>query len=863
MKTRTPLTQQQLETLTHSRQATLNALVQLDEASILSLSQLTLPEIRSIQQEVARILPAGNLPAMLLSGLLKLKGRRLTAARVRRDLATLFKGVELLPQSLYGFFVAGPSAVLYGYQKLLELAGKDLESAFPQGTWQFYVEFGLREDTARHTNETLGFHRALPAAPDPVDTAVAWVCACQRLIVDYDALLATDWRERVMLRVLGEALIKANDDPSLGRSLIRGWLRRLPYHRPHSGESYLAHRRARFRAFLEAHLAELREEVRTQIRERYATRERQALPAYQEQMTLLAALTPETYQERKDPIAPWRVTVAFVWKGRTYPIPVYARDAQGSPLGHPEPDGSSPAEPFPLYTDTSGGLCDAHGRAVTVRRDGTIWDVAGEHLGKLRPLAPTRVRQIVGAILNATPTDPVPTLDIRLAESPRARQPQLRAQLPEVTRHALSLLRRAPIVINWDLHAHNAPLAILRRGHRGIGDHALTVIRTDASMVFDQSHIFFDGMWGMAVSEILTDSAIHWYRTLADSTPVPPSSESAPQTDEAPVPLALQITPEIEALSWPTHRRREAVAESDGVNLEALQRLRRWLRARGASMTVNDLLLLYRSFHAARYRLSPSADDAVKAFRRNHGDTPEGRAALETLERALAHDRRTNPALLIPMDAGHVSPRERLYPTTYRNPLTDLLPCFEQTWGTYQAYRQEANATTWTTFDRSRRELFAYLKAFGEVLDAIKAVTMRGESFNTATIKLLGHLPSSMQHLLDQIPQRIGVLNEIIKGSEVFSNVGRVAKASTLHRFISAKDDGETKWLVWGVMTDAAGTMHVSLRDFRPYVGSLIALGETELADRLAQDYLNRYVKGLNRFVAELSTMVAVTAPDA
>jgi hypothetical protein len=863
METRASTTQEQLEKLTISRQATLNALVQLDEASILSLSQLTLPEIRLIQKEVARVLPAGNLPAMLLSGLLKLKGRHLTADRVRRDLATLFKGLELLPQSLYGFFVAGPSAVLYGYQKLLELAGKDLESAFPQGTWQFYVEFGLREDTARHTNETLGFHRSLPAAPDPVNTAAAWVCACQRLTVEYDALLATDWRERVMLRILGEALIEADDDPSLKRSLVREWLRQLPYHRPDNGEPYLAHRRARFRAFLEGHLTELSEAMQTEVRERYAARERHALPAYQEQMTLLAALTPETYQERKEPIAPWRATVAFVWKGRTYSIPVYARDAQGSPLGYPKSDGSSPVEPFPLYTDTSGGLCDAHGRTMTVRRDGTIWDVAGEHLGQLRPLAPTRVRRIVRAILDAAPPDPVPTLDIRLAESPRARQPQLRAQLPEIAQHALSLLRRAPIVINWDLHAHNAPLAILRRGHRGIGDHALTLIRTDESMVFDQSHIFFDGMWGMAVSEILTDSAIHWYRTLADLTPGPSPSESAPQTGEAPVPLALQITPEIEALTRPAHRRREAVAESDSVNLAAMQRLRRWLRARGASLTVNDLLLLYRSFHAARYRLSPSADEAVKTFRRDHGDTPEGRAAMETLERTLAHDRRTNPALLIPMDAGHVSPRERLYPTTYRNPLTDLLPCFEQTWGTYQAYRQKASATTWTTFDQSRRELFAYLKAFGEVLDAVKAVTMRGESFNTATIQLLGHLPASMQHLLDQIPQRIGVLNEIIKGNEVFSNVGRVAETSTLHRFISAKDDGETKWLVWGVMTDAEGTLRVSLRDFRPYVGSLIALGEAELADRLAQDYLDRYVKGLNRFVAELSTMVAVTAPDA
>ena len=253
----------------------------------------------------------------------------------------------------------------------------------------------------------------------------------------------------------------------------------------------------------------------------------------------------------------------------------------------------------------------------------------------------------------------------------------------------------------------------------------------------------------------------------------------------------------------------------------------------------------------------------MDAFRAEHGDTQEGKAALETLTRTLSHDRETNPSLLIPMDAGHVSPRERLFPTTYRNPLTDLLPLFEQTWEKYQIQRQDPTPLTWEDFDALRREMFAYLKAFGEVLNAVKAVTMRGESFNTATLKLLGHLPISMQHLLDQIPQRIGVLNEILKGNEVFSNVGRVAKGSTLHRFISAKDDGETKWLVWGVMSDAEGTMHVSLRDFRPHVASMVAVDASDLADLLAQDYLDRYVRGLNGFVRELSTIVAVTAPEA
>ena len=122
----------------------------------------------------------------------------------------------------------------------------------------------------------------------------------------------------------------------------------------------------------------------------------------------------------------------------------------------------------------------------------------------------------------------------------------------------------------------------------------------------------------------------------------------------------------------------------------------------------------------------------------------------------------------------------------------------------------------------------------------------------------MGHVPPSMQYLLDQIPQRIGVLNEVIKGNEAFSNVGRVAPGASLTRFISARDDGQTKELIWGILTDDRGQMHISLRDFRPFVPMLLALGETELADLLAQDYLESYVGGLNRFVAELSALITL-----
>jgi hypothetical protein len=51
--------------------------------------------------------------------------------------------------------------------------------------------------------------------------------------------------------------------------------------------------------------------------------------------------------------------------------------------------------------------------------------------------------------------------------------------------------------------------------------------------------------------------------------------------------------------------------------------------------------------------------------------------------------------------------------------------------------------------------------------------------------------------------------------------------------------------------------MHVSLRDFRPFVPVLLSLGKDDLAERLTQDYVEGYVRGLNQFVVDLSNIVA------
>ncbi|HNT74583.1 MAG TPA: hypothetical protein PKH77_06155 [Anaerolineae bacterium] len=840
-----------LEALTRAQQTTFAALSEIDEETLRKLTQLTLPEIRKIRQEVAEVLPAGNLPAMILSGLTQLKGRKLKAERVRQDVSALMRGLNLLPQGLFSLFVAGPATVLYAYQKLLRLAGKDLASAFPQGMWQFYLEFGLREDQARHANETTGFQKAFPQIESPVKEAAAWACAALDLLYRYNDLLAVDWRERVMLRVLLEVAgeVGAADAPLL-KTLTRDWNRARPYRCPSGHTDYLRSRLETFELFLNERLECLPEAVRAQVQARYTKRQQAELPAYVEQMSLLAALTPEQYQEVKKPIPLWRAYLGFVWKGQTHLFPVCERNAEGSPLCYlPEAD----LAPIPLYAHAEG-LCDAQGNLLESDGAGRLWYREGKRLlGQLHPAPPETVYGWVAAVLSSNATATLSDLDLQLAACPRTLQWPIRAALPKPTQAEFERLRRAPILLNWDASSHRQPLAYIRRGRRGIGDHALTLFRTDKSMVFDQSHIFFDGMWGVAVAEIVTNSAMDWYQRWGASNSLPPATALR-------APLALQSSEKAMALLAKAPRIAEVSAEADGVDVERIARLRRRLSERGVALTVNDLLLLYRIIHAAQYTLSASMERALTALQRRV-KSAQCKAARAAIDQTLTRFRETNPALLIPMDASNVSPRERLYPATLRNPLPDLPPAYQATHDAYHQYLQAHGATEWQAFDQQRRRFLAHLKVFSEFQDAVKAVTMRGESFNTATLRLLGHLPPAMQHVLDQIPQRIGVLNEVIKGNEVFSNVGRVTSGSSLRRFLSAKDDGEAKELVWAVLTDDHDRMHITLRDFRPFVKLLLDMGESDLANALAQDYLDSYVQGLNRFIAGLYTYVMAEEP--
>jgi hypothetical protein len=117
---------------------------------------------------------------------------------------------------------------------------------------------------------------------------------------------------------------------------------------------------------------------------------------------------------------------------------------------------------------------------------------------------------------------------------------------------------------------------------------------------------------------------------------------------------------------------------------------------------------------------------------------------------------------------------------------------------------------------------------------------------------MLAHMPVALQRLLDKVPERFEMLNNLLKGREVFSNVGAVIPTSTLTRFVTAKDDNEQKQLAWGILTDAGGVMHVTLRDFRPHVAALHSFGRDDLAAHITRDYLDAYADGFNQYIRDL-----------
>ncbi len=761
------------------------------------VSHLSLPEVDAVVDAVARVIPAGNVPGVILSGLARLSGRKPPLKTIKRDINLLFRGVEqTLDKAVYGAFFAGPAAVIWGYQNLLKLAGKSPEDAFPEGVWQFYVDYALREDTARHTNETHGFDTVLnhhQIALSPVDRATAWAMAAIQCLHSYNDLLANEWRERVYLSLL--AKVTEGAAKAKYSRLPRAWAKQRPYARGADAnqDSYPAYRRRCFDRFLAAATEDLPARLRRAWQRRIRIAEAHALPAYQRQMSIMAYLDPGPYNETRTPIAPDEAHIGLIYRGTYYLIPI----------------------------------CKP---------------------GTRQPVDVMSVRQQIAAIMHPH-LQPQPVALTSLATIQRAALAGLRDQISPGAAESLARLRYAPILLNLDPRSRELPLSELRQTERGIGDHALTCFDTGQTMAFDQSHVFFDGGWGAALAEIMTNEALSWAVYLATLPPVQ-AGTNAPRALTFPFAAA-----DWRLIEQAPHIMSEVGAETDRVNLKAILRLRKLMKLRNdlIQLTVNDILILYRAIHAVTYRPAPELTNELETLTHLKGDACQ--AANVTLETLLL-DKPLNPAILIPVDASQRSPHERLYPMTFEVPLgeLDLINLHRSVIAALDAYEHGIGdrGNFYKQFDDLQRHYLAALAGFGQVMSRAKEIANAGESANVGALKLLAHMPSPLQKLLDQVPERFNVLYDMIKGREVFSNLGAVAPTSTLTRFITAKDDNEKKILGWGVLTDAQGVMHISLRDFRPHVALLIACGREELAHRITQAYLDSYAQGLNEFVQDL-----------
>jgi hypothetical protein len=415
----------------------------------------------------------------------------------------------------------------------------------------------------------------------------------------------------------------------------------------------------------------------------------------------------------------------------------------------------------------------------------------------------------------------------------------------------LDRLHFAPILINRDQRPRALPLAEIRQAERGRGDHALTLFDTGETTVFDQSHIFFDGAWGAALAEIMTQEAIYWAKLLHES-----ATEETPTTPLRPQALAFNLqAADLNLLQQTPRVVVEVAAETEAIDLKAMFKLRRLFKQRNdlIQLTINDLLILYRAIHALTYQPHPELIQALEELAMQPGSHPAVLATLETLHNTAP----INPTILIPIDASWRAPRDRLYPVTFEAPLTqlDFIELHQRTLAAWEVCRPASGdrSEAYAEFDRLRRDYLATLAGFGQLLNRAKQIARAGESLSVGAIKLLAHLPPSLQRLLEKVPEKLDLLNDLLAGREVLSNVGAVAATSTLIRFISAKDDNDKKTLVWGVITDADKVMRITLRDFRPHASLLIAAGRPDLATRLTQHYLDIYATGLNRFISDLS----------
>lgn len=757
-------------------------------------SHISVPEREELIELISQILPAGNVVGFIFSGIMNVKDREIPPGEGRTHFNSLFKGLSIVRNNaFYRMMFAGPATVLVGYNMLLRLAGGQPDDFLPEGAWQFYVEFGLREDAARHSNETLGFQQAAAQLHPPATEAqelTSWVLASMWLLRDYDYLIATLWEEHTRLTVIEETTGLPN--------LHRTWGRLRPFSSATQGVSIPAYRRQRFDLFCEEQLRSVGTIQRRHFDENWRAPEnqawrQQAVRTYQQQLSIRSHLEAGEYSEKRVPIRNSDMSIGIIINGNYHLIPFI-----------------DPVNPTAFA------------------------------------LAQTQVEAILRGKHSAS------DLDLTLTNTPRASQAELRKLLDKTQQQSLSELRKAPIFINWDKHNSNQPLTYIRQTHRGIGDHPITLFRTESSMVFDFSHIYFDGAWAMEVAEMLTNEAITQLRRRDSGNNITGHT--------IPFSITLNESGKFQRAAGKITTPVNFVSAEAKMPITPVVQIRKLLVSRTkptVHLTVNDLLVLYRTIFNQRYQPSPILEKSLTALRRQ----PGGEVLVRAVKEMLTNMRDVNPSLMIPIEASRVNPRDRIFPSTFRSPFPD----FHQKHNDLLSLRKsiidkrEHKAAAQQFFVNTRAEYLSTLQTFGMVMRKYREIAASGQSMSTTAIRLIAGLPGAMQKVVDGLPGHFSFINEAIKGEEVFSNVGQVTPGSSISRFSSAKDDNDKKILVWGVMTDNDNMLKISLRDFRIPIIALVRAGHQNIAQEITEDFVSSFMTGFKTFIDEVSEIITIS----
>ena len=306
-----------------AQQLTATSLARLLQNNTDELTRMNLDEVTELAEDVARVLPAGNVVTMVFSQLSSIKGKHVTDNQTRQMMGLLKQGMStFMDKATYLAFYTTPSILIQGYQQLLELAGQDPSAAFPNGTWQFYLEFGLREDTARHACETRGLQWAIQQeglAVDEADQLAAWLLANAWLIEHYDYFIWEEWRERILLNKLSEFL----GYPRISAK----WAIRRPYAVPNGVDmDYITYRQGAFHAFImEALSTKLREKQANQTLHGWYQDEtllHDERVRYRNQMSICSTLEPHDFSDQRFALPLAQSQIAVFYNGDYYFVPV-------------------------------------------------------------------------------------------------------------------------------------------------------------------------------------------------------------------------------------------------------------------------------------------------------------------------------------------------------------------------------------------------------------------------------------------------------------------------------------------------------------------------------------------------------------